>query len=450
MKSAVFINFINALQGNNLLSQKESDSIISSLNNFSSLEELAQHVLDFKTDGLSFEEAESILIGIQNILEKLPLIDDFVSGDDSIIEKSYSFDGNIDNNLRIILRNLADSGASDLHISAGSSMFVRESGTIKKLNGDVVSEELSKSMNLQFLEDSQLEEFLNKKSITYPLGFDNSERYRASLIFHKDGIAGTYHILSQKIKELSELGFTESNVKVINSLLDHHNGLILIAGPMGSGKTTTLASLINILNKERTDHIIVIEDPIEIVHKSINCNITQRQVGSHTKSYAAAIKAALREDPDIIVIGELSDLETIKIAITASETGHLVIGTMKTSDSINTLNRMINSFPPFQQPQIRAMLAGSLRGIICQKLIKGVDGKQKMACELMVNYTAVGNVINDGSTHMLKQIIQTGTKQGMCTLDSSVIQLYESNKISRETALDNISDKKYYESVLKK
>lgn len=450
MKSAAFINFINALQGNNLLSQKESDNIISSLNNFSSLEELAQHVLDFKTDGLSFEEAESILIGIQNILEKLPLIDDFVSGDDSIIEKSYSFDGNIDNNLRIILRNLADSGASDLHISAGSPMFVRESGTIKKLNGDVVSEELSKSMNLQFLEDSQLEEFLNKKSITYPLGFDNNERYRASLIFHKDGIAGTYHILSQKIKELPELGFTESNVKVINSLLDHHNGLILIAGPMGSGKTTTLASLINILNKERTDHIIVIEDPIEIVHKSINCNITQRQVGSHTKSYAAAIKAALREDPDIIVIGELSDLETIKIAITASETGHLVIGTMKTSDSINTLNRMINSFPPFQQPQIRAMLAGSLRGIICQKLIKGVDGKQKMACELMVNYTAVGNVINDGSTHMLKQIIQTGTKQGMCTLDSSVIQLYESNKISRETALDNISDKKYYESVLKK
>jgi len=250
MESLAAKNFIYAVFKNNILSKEECDVFTSKIGSFTSLEELAQHVLDIKTEGLDIEEAESILTSIQNILEQLPLIDDSSSGDSFITNKPYSFDTKDSSNLRIILRNAAESGASDLHISAGSPIFIRESGIIKKLNDDVISEELSKTINLQCLDDAQLEEFNNNKAITYPLAFEHDERYRASLILHKDGIAGTYHILPQRVKELSELGFTESNIKVINSLLDHHNGLILIAGPMGCGKTTTLASLIKILNKD--------------------------------------------------------------------------------------------------------------------------------------------------------------------------------------------------------
>ena len=199
--------------------------------------------------------------------------------------------------------------------------------------------------------------------------------------------------------------------------------------------------MVNVVNAKRHDHIITVEDPIEIVQYSQNCNVTQREVRNHTSSYKAALKGALREDPDVIVIGELHDLETIEMAITASETGHLVIGTLHTCDAANTLNRLLDVFPPTQQPQIRAMTSGSLRGIICQRLLPTVDGGMTVAAEVLVNNTAVGNVISDGRTHHLRAILQTGQQAGMVTMDASVFELYKQGRISRETASYNIRGK---------
>ena len=224
-------------------------------------------------------------------------------------------------------------------------------------------------------------------------------------------------------------------------MLSYHNGLILITGPVGSGKTTTLASMVAYLNETRTDHIITVEDPIEVVQPAKGCNVTQREVGPHTRTFATALKGALREDPDIIVIGELRDLETIEMAISASETGHLVIGTMHTSDAATTLNRLLDVFPPAQQTQIRASVAESLRGIVCQRLLPGADGGLVLACEILVSNTAIQNLIREGKSTGLRNTMETGVKEGMCLMDNVVFGLWQERKISAEVALANITNR---------
>jgi twitching motility protein PilT len=216
---------------------------------------------------------------------------------------------------------------------------------------------------------------------------------------------------------------------------------------VNSGKTTTLAALVDIMNKKRKDHVVMVEDPLEIIQPSLKCNVTQREVGSHTKSFATALKGALREDPDIIVIGELRDLETIEMAITASETGHLVIGTLHTNDAASTLDRVLDVFPPSQQQQIRTMTAGSLRGIICQRLLPRKDGGLVAACELVIANIAVSNLISEGKTHQLKAVMQTGMRQGMCPMDQSVFDLFDQGIISYETTVANITNGEYLNKV---
>ncbi|MBQ6596692.1 MAG: Flp pilus assembly complex ATPase component TadA, partial [Lentisphaeria bacterium] len=218
------------------------------------------------------------------------------------------------------------------------------------------------------------------------------------------------------------------------------NGLVLVTGPIGSGKTTTLASLIDICNNNREDHIISVEDPIEIVQPPLKCQITQRQLHDNTESYSNALRGALRQDPDIIVIGEMFDLETIENAITASETGHLVIGTLHTCDAANTMNRLLDVFPPSQQTQIRAMTAGSLRGIICQRLIPGSDGNITIAYEILINTLAVGSIITEGQNFKLKGEMQTGQKAGMTTMDATIFEKYKAGMVDYEVALANITD----------
>ena len=213
-----------------------------------------------------------------------------------------------------------------------------------------------------------------------------------------------------------------------------------MTGPIGSGKTTTLASMVNIINDRRQDHVISVEEPIEILQISKNCQVTQREVGHHTMSYHAALKAALREDPDIIVIGEMHDLETIENAITASETGHLVIGTLHTGDAPSTLNRLLDVFPPEQQPQIRAMTAGSLRGIICQKLVPDGFGGITIIYEILLNSMAVSNIVNEGKAFRLKATMSTATKQGMCILDQCVFNKFAKGLMTREAALAQMTD----------
>ena len=253
---------------------------------------------------------------------------------------------------------------------------------------------------------------------------------------HRDGIAGTYRIVPATAPSLEALGFP--NADRIKELLAYHNGLVLVTGPVGAGKTTTLSALVSILNQTREDHVIIVEEPIEIIHHSDQCSITQRAVGPHTKTFKSALKGALRQDPDIIVIGEMRDLETIEMAISASETGHLVIGTMHTSDAATTLNRLLDVFPPAQQAQIRAMVAESLRGVICQRLLPSTDGGVALASELLLQNLAVSALIREGKTQGLGNVMETGRRAGMVQMDASVFELWQAGRITSETALANI------------
>jgi twitching motility protein PilT len=277
---------------------------------------------------------------------------------------------------------------------------------------------------------------LENKDLDFALALDAANRYRVNLMFHKGGAAGAYRMVAAKIPKLDDLGLR--NIDAVRKLLTYHNGLILVTGPVGAGKTTTLAALVADLNVNRKDHIITVEDPIEVVQVAQSCNVTQREVGPHTKSFASALKGALREDPDVIVIGELRDLETIEMAISASETGHLVIGTMHTSDAATTLNRLLDVFPPAQQTQIRASVAESLRGVICQRLLPGAEGGLVLACEILIGNPAIAALIREGKMAGLRNVLETGQREGMCLMEASVFGLYQEKRISAETARANI------------
>lgn len=338
--------------------------------------------------------------------------------------------------LRGLLRDSARYGASDLHLSAGTRPFLRRDRRLAPLSEHLLTAEESLRLNTALLAPAQKKLFLEVKDFDYALALDASSRYRVNLMFHKGGAAGSYRMVPAKIPRLGDLGLR--NLDVIKKLLSYHNGLILVTGPVGAGKTTTLAALVAELNETRTDHIITVEDPIEVVQPAKGCNITQREVGPHTKSFATALKGALREDPDVIIIGELRDLETIEMAITASETGHLVIGTMHTSDAATTLNRLLDVFPPGQQSQIRASVAESLRGIICQRLLPGTGGGLVLACEILIANTAVSSLIREGKTQGLRNVLETGLREGMCLMENVVFELYQNRAITAETARLNI------------
>ena len=339
--------------------------------------------------------------------------------------------------LNKLLRDCARYGASDLHLSAGIVPFIRRNRALVTLGQHRLSADESLRLNLALLTPEQRTLFQEIRDFDYALALDASNRYRVNLMFHKGGASGSYRMVPARIPRLDELGLR--NLEDVKKLLNYHNGLILVTGPVGSGKTTTLAALVAELNASRQDHIITVEDPIEVVQPSQQCNLTQREVGAHTASFASALKGALREDPDVIVIGELRDLETIEMAITASETGHLVIGTMHTSDAATTLNRLLEVFPPAQQAQIRASVAESLRGIICQRLLPTVDGGLVLAGELLVANSAVTALIRDGKTQGLRNVLETGKREGMYLMENVVFELWEQGKITAETARKNIS-----------
>ena len=342
--------------------------------------------------------------------------------------------------MRELLRACGKAAASDLHLSTGARPFIRRNRDLTFLSTYTLKPEDALRLNTALLSDGQRKTFLELKDYDYALALSGTDRYRVNLMFHKNGAAGSYRLVPEKIRSLSDLGFS-AHLDTLKKLLSYHNGLILITGPVGSGKTTTLASMVDYLNETRTDHIITVEDPIEVVQPAKGCNVTQREVGPHTKSFFTALKGALREDPDVIVIGELRDLETIEMAISASETGHLVIGTMHTSDAATTLNRLLDVFPPAQQTQIRSSVAESLRGVVCQRLLPATSGGLVLACEILVNNTAVGNLIKEGKSAGLRNTMETGVREGMCLMDNVVFQLQQERKISNQTALANISNR---------
>jgi twitching motility protein PilT len=342
--------------------------------------------------------------------------------------------------LRELLRATARHGASDLHLSTGSRPFIRKNRALAFISPHTLTPEDTLRLNTALLTESQKKNYLERKDLDYALSLGGSDRYRVNLMFHKNGAAGSYRMIPAETRSLADLGYS-AHLPTLMKMLSYHNGLILITGPVGSGKTTTLASIVAYLNESRTDHIITVEDPIEVVQSAKGCNVSQREVGSHTKTFATALKGALREDPDIIIIGELRDLETIEMAISASETGHLVIGTMHTSDATTTLNRLLDVFAPAQQTQIRSSVAESLRGIVCQRLLPSRDGGLVLACEILVSNTAIQAMIKENKSSGLRNTMETGTREGMCLMDNVVFALWQEQKISSEVALTNITNR---------
>jgi twitching motility protein PilT len=387
--------------------------------------------------------------------EPLVAADDFVEDIVAVAQKkavagpppSFAFEaiGKMDEKqlaqgLRDLLTATVLHGASDLHMCTGRRPFVRKDRALAFINEHSLTADEALRLNTALLSPTERTEFLEKKDLDYALALGPNERYRVNLMFHKDGAAGSYRMVPRETKSMSELGFA-SHLDTLKRLLSYHNGLVLVTGPVGSGKTTTLASMVDYLNETRRDHIITVEDPIEVVQVARGCTVTQRQVGEHTKTFFTALKGALREDPDIIVIGELRDLETIEMAVSAAETGHLVIGTMHTSDAVTTLNRLLDVFPALQQSQIRSSVAESLRGILCQRLLPAKAGGLVMACEILVNVMAIANLVRDGKTTGLRNAMETGVREGMCLMDGVVFGLWQEGKITKEIALANISNR---------
>ncbi|MFA6714656.1 MAG: PilT/PilU family type 4a pilus ATPase [Victivallales bacterium] len=449
--------FIYALTDNEILDLEKCVTLYGQFDGTPSLEEYAQTVLNLMAENLTPEEAGELLeqfqIAIKFAVDQgrkgvAPGIFDEAQAGLLNIESvrlpdlsniAELSDQEVKDLLVSVLTMVQEAGASDFHISATSPPFMRHNLQISKLSNQPVSVQDSLRLNTIFLSEEQRRTFDEKMDLNCALRINNS-RFRVSLMMQKDGVAGSYHIVPDEIRSLEQLGFLPKDVVTIERMLDYHNGLILVTGPLGSGKTTTLAAMIDVLNKKRKDHIIAVEDPIEILHQSRNCIVTQREIGRHTDSYNAALKGALREDPDIIVIGELHNLETIENAITASETGHLVIGTLHTCDAANTLNRLLDVFPPTQQQQIRTMTAGSLRGIVCQQLLPAIDGSLTIGYELLVGNLAVSNIIVEKMTHRLKSTMETGKKAGMCTFQDNILEKYKLGMISEEVARSHIRD----------
>src|SRR6266576_201724 len=331
-----------------------------------------------------------------------------------------------------LLRQMKQQGASDLHLTSGSAPYMRIHGDMVKLNYRSVSEETCHNLIFEILTEKQKELFTENwdLDLSYPL--QGVGRFRVNVFMQRNGVSAVCRLILENIKSTDQLDLPEQ----LGQLIDISEGLILVTGPTGSGKSTTLASLIHTINDRQQAHIITIEDPIEFVHENRRCLISQRELASHTKSYGAALRAALREDPDIILVGEMRDLETISLAITAAETGHLVFGTLHTNSAIKTIDRVIDVFPEGQQTQIRVMLSESLRGVVAQALLPRPDHKGRVpVVEILVNVPAVANLIREGKTHQIASGMQTGRAHGMMTFDGAIHDLIQKNLISREDGL---------------
>ncbi len=325
-----------------------------------------------------------------------------------------------------------ESDASDMHLGVSSQPIWRRHGTLEPiwLQAAILTPEDTERLAMGFLNDGQKHTLAEKGDIDFAYATDFG-RFRASVVRQRLGLDIVFRIISTKLRSMEEIGLPES----LKLLTQYQNGLLLVTGAVGSGKSTTLAALVDEVNKTRQDHIITLEDPIEYIIQSKGCHVTQREVHSHTKSFGAALRGALREDPDVIMVGEMRDLETIQLAISASETGHLVMGTLHTGSAARTLDRVLDVFPIDQREQIRIMVSESLRGIISQQLIPKHDGSGRvLALEILTNTPAVGNLIREAKTFMLPGVMQTGKKLGMKLMDDSLMELYDDGDISGEEA----------------
>jgi twitching motility protein PilT len=331
-----------------------------------------------------------------------------------------------------LLKRAKKSGASDFHLSVAAKPFMRLHGEIRFLEDlPVVKPEMSKQRIYEILTPELRERFEKRLDLDTCLEVPGLGRFRTAVVQQRRGIAGVFRIIREKIPTLEELGMPE----ILRKFTTYHQGIVLVTGATGSGKSSTLAALIEIVNQTRKDHVITLEDPIEYVYDCKKANISQRQIEAHTLSWANALRASLREDPDVIMVGEMRDLDTMRLAVTAAETGHLVLATLHTTNATRTIDRLLDVFPPKEQAQIRAMVSESLRGIVSQQLVPRADGKGRVAaCEILFSTPAVANLIRERKSFQLFSVLQTGKKLGMKLMDDSLAELVDQKLITREQA----------------
>lgn len=336
-------------------------------------------------------------------------------------------------NIRIemLLQEVINQHASDLHLQVGLPPMLRIDGALTPVaNTPSLDVETTERLIFSILDNEQKQILLKDKEFDFSFAFGDLGRFRVNAFHERGNIAAAMRLIPNDIPTLAELGLPA----VVESFADYPRGLVLVTGPTGSGKSTTLAALLDKINSERSEHIITIEDPIEFTHKSKRSVIVQREVHYDTYSFSAALRSALREDPDVVLIGEMRDLETISAAITIAETGHLVFATLHTNSASQSIDRMVNVFPPHQQPQIKAQLGNMLMAICSQRLIPAIGGGRLVSAEILVANPAVRNIIREGKSHQLDQVIQTGAKEGMQSMDRTLVQLVQSGQITYDEA----------------
>jgi len=330
-----------------------------------------------------------------------------------------------------VLLQVMERGASDLHLTAGSPPMIRHHGRLHALDYPKMTPQLTREVVYSILTNEQRQRLETDWQIDFAYSIPGRARFRVNAYFQRASIGAALRLIPSDMPKLETLGLP----RTLDDFVAKPRGFVLVTGPTGSGKSTTLAAMLDKINATRHEHILTIEDPIEFLHRHQKCIVNQRELGSDTKSFAMALKAALRQDPDVILVGEMRDLETISTALTAAETGHLVFATLHTQDTAQTVDRIVDVFPPEQQGQVRVQLSVALQGIITQQLIATADGKGRaVAAEILVPTPAVRNLIREGKTHQIYSALQTGGSHGMQTMDASLVELARQHKITREVA----------------
>ena len=348
--------------------------------------------------------------------------------------------------IEILLEEIVRKNASDLHLQVGLPPMMRLDGVLAPFPGynPLNSEEVERLV-FAILDDDQQKILVKDKEFDFSFAFGDLGRFRVNAFHERGNLAASLRLIPNQIKTIAELGMPP----VVQSFADFPRGLVLVTGPTGSGKSTTLAALIDKINSEKAQHIITIEDPIEFTHKSKRSAIVQREVHYDTYSFSAALRSSLRQDPDVVLIGEMRDLETISAAITIAETGHLVFATLHTNSASQSIDRMIDVFPPHQQPQVRSQLANILQGICAQRLVPAIGGGRVVAAEVMVANPAIRNIIREGKSHQLDTIIQTGGDQGMQTMDRTLVKLVQSGVVTYDNAREFAVDLVEFERLMR-
>jgi twitching motility protein PilT len=345
-----------------------------------------------------------------------------------------------------LLEHVIKNKASDLHIQVGLQPMIRVDGKLSAIADTPVLDEASiEGLIFAILDEDQKQVLLKDKEFDFSFAFGELGRFRVNAFHERGNLAAALRLIPNEILSTEQLGLPE----VVNSFADYPRGLVLVTGPTGSGKSTTLAALIDKINAERSEHIITIEDPIEFTHKSNKSVVVQREVHYDTYSFSAALRSSLREDPDVVLIGEMRDLETISAAITIAETGHLVFATLHTNSAAQSIDRMIDVFPPHQQPQIRSQLSNILMAIVSQRLVPTIGGGRVAAAEILVANPAVRNIIREGKSHQLDAVIQTGADKGMQSMDRTLISLIKAGSITYDDAKTFAVDLEEFERLMR-